>query len=45
MDLKRYIRQEEKRAKSTFKNLAMAKKLYEDYKHGRINGEEQCQTG
>lgn len=36
MDLQRYIRQEEKRAKSTFKNLSMAKRLYEDYKHGRI---------
>lgn len=38
-DLQRYIRQEEKRAKSTFKNLSMAKRLYEDYKYGRINGE------
>lgn len=35
-DLQRYIRQEEKRAKSTFKNLSMAKKLYEDYKVGRL---------
>lgn len=35
-DLQRYIRQEEKRAKSTFKNLSMAKKLYEDYKSGRL---------
>lgn len=36
-DLQRYIRQEEKRAKSTFKNISMAKKLYEDYKAGRID--------
>lgn len=35
-DLQRYIRQEEKRAKSTFKNLSMAKRLYEDYKAERI---------
>lgn len=37
LDLQRYIRQEEKRAKSTFKNLSMAKRLYEDYKAGRLN--------
>ncbi len=36
-DLQRYIKQEEKRAKSTFKNISMAKKLYEDYKAGRID--------
>lgn len=35
-DLQRYIRQEEKRAKSTFKNISMAKKLYEDYKAERL---------
>lgn len=35
-DLQRYIRQEENRAKASFKNLSLAKKLYEDYKHGRI---------
>ena len=35
-DLQRYIKQEENRAKSAFKNLSMAKKLYEDYKHGRF---------
>lgn len=35
-DLQRYIRQEEKRAKSTFKNIKRAKALYEDYKHGRV---------
>lgn len=35
-ELQRYIRQEEKRAKSTFKNITMAKALYEDYQHGRI---------
>lgn len=37
LDLQRYIRQEESRAKATFKNLSMAKKLYEDYKAGRLN--------
>lgn len=36
LELQRYIRQEEKRAISTFKNLEMAKKLYEDYKSGRL---------
>ena len=35
-DLQRYIRQEENRAKSTFKNIKRAKALYEDYKHGRV---------
>lgn len=35
-DLQRYIRQEEKRAKATFRNLTNAKALYEDYRHGRI---------
>lgn len=35
-DLNRYIRQEEHRAKATFKNLSMAKKLYEDYRTGRL---------
>ena len=35
-DLQRYIRQEEKRAKSTFRNIKRAKALYEDYKHGRV---------
>lgn len=35
-DLQRYIRQEENRAKSTFRNISNAKALYEDYKHGRI---------
>ena len=34
-DLQRYIRQEENRAKSAFKNITMARALYEDYKHGR----------
>lgn len=34
-DLQRYIRQEENRAKSTFRNISNAKALYEDYKHGR----------
>ncbi|MBE5867957.1 MAG: hypothetical protein E7293_03235 [Lachnospiraceae bacterium] len=35
-DLQRYIRQEESRAKATFKNISMAKKLYEDYMAERI---------
>lgn len=35
-DLQRYIRQEESRAKVTFKNISMARKLYEDYKAERI---------
>jgi hypothetical protein len=35
-DLQRYIRQEEKRAKSTFKNIKRAKALYEDYIHERV---------
>ena len=38
-DLQRYIRQEEKRAKAAFKNIKMAKALYEDYKHGRMGGD------
>lgn len=37
-DLQRYIRQEEKRAKSAFKNIKRARALYEDYKHGRVDG-------
>lgn len=36
MELQKYIWQEESRAKSIFKNLSMAKKLYEDYKTGRL---------
>lgn len=36
MDLQRYIRQEEKRAKAVFKNIKRAKALYEDYRRGRI---------
>lgn len=36
LDLQRYIRQEEKKAKSIFKNLKRAKALYEDFKYGRI---------
>lgn len=34
-DLQRYIRQEEKRAKAAFKNLKLARALYEDYRHER----------
>lgn len=36
IDLQRYIRQEEKRAKAVFRNLKMVRALYEDYKYGRI---------
>ena len=35
-DLQKYIRQEENRAKSTFRNISNAKALYEDYKRGRL---------
>lgn len=35
-DLQKYIRQEEKRGTATFKNIKMAKALYEDYKRGRL---------
>lgn len=35
-DLQKYIRQEESRAKATFRNISNAKALYEDYMHGRI---------
>ena len=35
-DLQRYIRQEEKRAKSTFRNIQRAKALYDDYIHERV---------
>jgi len=35
-DLQRYIKQEDNRAKAAFKNHTNAKKLYEDYKSGRI---------
>ena len=35
-DLQRYIRQEDRRAKASFRNHALAKKLYEDYMHGRL---------
>jgi hypothetical protein len=38
-DLQRYIRQEDKRAKSSFKNITMAKALYEDFVHGRVAGD------
>lgn len=39
-ELSRYIRQEEKRAKSIFKDVKRAKRLYEDYKLGRLEQEE-----
>ena len=35
-DLQRYIRQEESRAKASFRNLKMARALYEDFKHSRL---------
>lgn len=35
-DLQRYIKQEDSRAKASFKNTTMAKKLYEDYKAERM---------
>lgn len=35
-DLQRYIRQEDHRAKSSFRNHTLARKLYEDYKSDRI---------
>ena len=35
-DLRKYIRQETNRGKEIFRSLAMAKKLYEDYKHDRL---------
>lgn len=38
-DLQRYIKQEDNRAKASFRNHALAKKLYEDYIHGRMNEE------
>ena len=39
LDLQRYIRQEESRGKATFRNISNAKKLYEDFKHGRVGDE------
>ena len=38
-ELSRYIRQEEKRAKSIFKDVKRAKRLYEDYLLGRLEQE------
>lgn len=35
-DLQRYIRQEDNRAKAAFRNHTLARKLYEDYKAGRL---------
>ncbi len=35
-DLQRYIKQEDKRAIASIRNHAMAKKLYEDFKAGRM---------
>lgn len=40
-DLQRYIRQEDNRAKAAFRNHALAKKLYEDYKAGRIKDDKE----
>lgn len=36
LDLQRYIRQEEKRGKAVFRNIQLARKLYEDYRQERI---------
>lgn len=36
LDLQRFIRQEENRAKEIFRNISLAKKLCEDYKSGRL---------
>lgn len=38
-DLQRYIRQEESRAKASFRNVQLAKALYEDYKYDRVGGD------
>ena len=35
-DLQRYIKQEDNRAKASFRNTTLAKKLYEDFKAERI---------
>lgn len=40
-DLQRYIRQEDNRAKAAFRNHTLAKKLYEDYKAGRIKDDKE----
>lgn len=37
-DLQRYIRQEERRAITTFRNLSVARALYEDFTHERFQG-------
>lgn len=37
LELQKYIRQEENRGKQTFRNLKLAKRLYEDYKHERFD--------
>lgn len=37
LDLQRYIRQEDNRARASFRNHSMARKLYEDYNAGRID--------
>jgi uncharacterized protein YecE (DUF72 family) len=39
-DLQRYIRQEDKRAKAAFKNITMARALYEDFIHERMGGDD-----
>ena len=35
-DLQRYIKQEDSRAKASFRNHTLATKLYDDYQSGRI---------
>ncbi len=42
-DLQRYIRQEDNRAKAAFRNHTLAKKLYEDYRAGRINDDKEVE--
>lgn len=37
LELQKYIRQEDNRGKQTFRNLKLAKRLYEDYKHERFD--------
>ncbi len=42
-DLQRYIRQEDNMARAAFRNHTLAKKLYEDYKVGRINDDKEVE--
>ncbi len=38
-ELRRYIKQEDSRAKAAFRNHSMARKLLEDFEYGRMGGE------